>query len=64
LEPIGRAEAFMRLADQAFNLRALGRPGVETLARTIRRAECYRLEIGDLRSAVDAVTGLFGRGTR
>jgi hypothetical protein len=58
LEPLGRAEAVAALARNAFNLSQFGSPGVRLLADVARAAECYRLRIGDLPSAISIVRDL------
>jgi hypothetical protein len=63
LEPVNRAEALALLVDQCFNLRRIGARGFEALADVVRGAECHRLTMGDLPSAVRAVQGLFDRGS-
>ncbi len=55
LEPIGRAEAVVSLARNAFDLARFGRDGVLALSALVERARCYRLELGDLDGAVAAL---------
>ncbi len=52
LQPLPKARALMRAADNAFNYSVLGRLGFETLADMIDRCECYDLRCGDLEAAV------------
>lgn len=59
LEPVGRPEMLQLLVEQSFNLSKFGSDGFRLLARVVRGAECYRLTIADLPTAVDAVRGLF-----
>lgn len=61
IEPMGRADTLRLLVDQSFNLTRFGGDGFRFLADVVRRAECYRLTIGDLPTAVRAVQGLFDR---
>jgi HprK-related kinase A len=53
-EPHGTAEAFLRIADNAFNYQLLGETGFETLARVVDSCACYEFEYGDLDDAVRA----------
>jgi hypothetical protein len=55
IEPMGRAEAVVVLAENAFHLDRFGGEGIELLGRVAAGADCYRLVIGDLPSAVAAV---------
>lgn len=55
LEPIGRAEALLVLATEAFNLQRVGRAGFEAMVATVRRSRCWRLTTGSLHEAVEAV---------
>lgn len=65
LEPMRRPEALRLLVEQSFNLTRFGGAGFRLLAEVVRGAECYRLTIGDLSTAVRAVWGLVERpGTR
>ena len=59
LEPMGRPDTLRLLVEQSFNLARFGGDGFRFLAGVVRRAECYRLTIGDLPAAVRAVRGLF-----
>jgi hypothetical protein len=58
LEPIGRAEAVVALARNAFDLTRFGEHGILALARLVERARCYTLELGDLGEAVRMLAGL------
>ncbi len=58
LEPIGRAEAVVSLAKNAFDLSRFGRDGILSLSALVERARCYRLELGDLDGAVDTLAKL------
>ena len=53
--PISRAEAVHILAQRAFNLDLLGARGLSALVLALRSAQCYRMRVGDLDSAVGAV---------
>jgi hypothetical protein len=61
LEPMGRPETLQLLVEQTFNLKKFGGDGVRLLANVVRNAECYRLTIADLPTAVEAVQTLFER---
>lgn len=58
LEPISGATAVRLLAENAFNFRRFGGRGLPILASVVVEAQCFRLRMGDLRSAVDAVERL------
>lgn len=55
LEPIRRSEAVVALIGNAFNFRRFGREGLHALARLAPRVSAYRLQMGDLRAAVELV---------
>jgi hypothetical protein len=55
---IGRGEALERMAAHSCNLKYFGQVGLERLARTVRRSECYRLVFSDLTDAVTLVDRL------
>jgi hypothetical protein len=58
LTPVGRAEALMELAKNTFHFRDRARSSLDTLAQVVRAAACYRLTIGDLRTAVELLRGV------
>jgi hypothetical protein len=58
LEPLSRAEAVVLLARNSFNVASGGPGAIELLAQVARDARCFRLVMGDLDSAVDAVSSL------
>lgn len=60
LQPISRAETLMTLADSTFNFQDEPARNLSVLARLAATADCYRLTIGDLDSAVRLVTELVG----
>lgn len=48
IEEISRAEALAEIVPQAFNLRRLGRAGIDALASAVRRSHsCLRISYGD-----------------
>lgn len=53
-EPHGRADAFLRVADNCFNYGTLGVTGFEALAATVDRCSCLTFDYGDLGDAVRA----------
>ncbi len=55
LEPISRAEGIRVLVDNSFNFELFGGEGLQLLRRVVLNADCYRLSIGDLDSAVRAI---------
>ena len=58
LEPISRATALYALAENSFNLARFKGRGLTLLGRVVEDARCYRLRVGDLGSAVEAVQNL------
>ena len=59
LVPIRRSEALVTLAENCFNITNFGaRESMEILARIVRSSHCYRLTIGELGDACDAVIEL------
>lgn len=57
LEPIGKADAFMQLAENAFNYTLLGRTGFDALACIVERADSFRFTY----SALDDALNTFAR---
>ncbi len=51
LEPLGKGEAFMRAADNAFNYSLLGETGFTALADFVEASDCYEFSYGDLEEA-------------
>lgn len=58
LSPLPKGEAFMELADSAFNYSALGEEGFRVLANTIDLCDCYRFTYSRLDDAVDVFSRL------
>ena len=58
VEAVSAAEGVRVLAQESFNLRQWGRPGLELLAGVARGCRCYRLRHGNLDDAVATVLGL------
>jgi hypothetical protein len=59
LVPIRRSEALVTLAENCFNITNFGpHRSMEILARVVRSSQCYRLTVGDLGDACDAVIEL------
>jgi len=52
LTPLGKAEALMQLADNAFNYTLHGRNGFETLAGLVDRADCFEFSYARLDEAI------------
>jgi len=50
--PHGKADAFLRVADNAFNYGILGAAGFEALAGLVDRCSCLEFDYGDLAEAV------------
>jgi hypothetical protein len=61
---MSRAEAVMVLARNAFHLDRFGGAGIDLLGRVVLQASCYRLCVGDLDDAVDAVSSVVEAGRR
>ncbi len=55
LRPIPKGLAFVRLAQNSFNYRVLGRVGFQHLTDLIRRCACYSVEYSDLDSVIAAL---------
>ncbi|MCC7009087.1 MAG: HprK-related kinase A [Acidobacteria bacterium] len=51
-EPLPRAHALARLADQSFNYNVVGPAGFRGLEHLVRASACYRLEYSDLDDAL------------
>jgi HprK-related kinase A len=60
LQPLGRPEACVELAKNAFNLPVLGQTGFTALAELVAQCQCYSLEYGDLDAAVAGFAALAG----
>jgi hypothetical protein len=60
LEPLGRAEALVELAQNTFKFPDRSRDTLDLLAEVVRPAACYRLTTGELDRAVEAVSSLAG----
>ena len=58
-----RAETVRMLAQNSFNFPRFGARGLDVLHRLVAGARCFRLRVGDLESAVAAVSDLAGRGS-
>lgn len=56
IEPMKRADMLMMLAGNSFNFRKLAPPALDLLAKLLRDTRCYRLQVGDLDSAIELVT--------
>lgn len=61
LEPVGRAGMLRLCIDSTFRFTEHGRRNFAVLAELARRSECFRLTVGDLRTACDLVLELFDR---
>ena len=55
IEPMSRAEAVMMLAENAFNFASHKAAGLDALAAIVRNCECYRMTVGTLDDACDAI---------
>ncbi len=62
LGPLSRADAFMELADNAFNYSVHGARGFEVLAGVIDACACFRFRYGSLADAVGIFDRLAGEG--
>ena len=58
LTALPKAQAFMQLAENAFNYSLHGRRGFELLAQLIDTCDCYELTYGELEDALTAVDGI------
>ena len=59
---LSRSDALQLMAEQSFNLRKIGADGFRLLGKVAAEARCFRLMIGDLATAVDAVGNLLPMG--
>ncbi|MFQ5958847.1 MAG: HprK-related kinase A [Alphaproteobacteria bacterium] len=57
LEPLAKARAFFRVADNAFNYHVLGRTGFEAVSRLIDGCVCYELPYSSLEDALALLDG-------
>lgn len=57
-EPVGQAEAFMRLATNAFNYEMRGEEGFACLRQMVERTRCYDLVYSNLDEAIERVAKL------
>lgn len=57
LDPMPKAEALLRMAENAFNYATHGQRGFEVLAEVVDQSDCYRFSYGSL----DEATELFAR---
>ncbi|MFQ5783568.1 MAG: HprK-related kinase A [Alphaproteobacteria bacterium] len=57
LEPVSRARAFFRIADQSFNYHILGAAGFESVSRLIETCSCHDLAYASLDQAVALLNG-------
>ena len=64
LDPAGKAQTFLDVADDAFNFSVLGEAAFGTLTRLIDACDCYELRYGDLGGAVEACDELAARADR
>jgi hypothetical protein len=62
LEPVSRAETLFNLSRNSLNLDEFGRDGLAVLADVVRGATCFRMQVGDLDSSVNAVRTLVEAG--
>jgi HprK-related kinase A len=58
LEALPRSQAFMQVADNAFNYSELGLKGFETLSNLIDMSQCYRFTYSILDEAIETFAGL------
>lgn len=61
LEPVKKARAFARLANNSFNYHALGPQSFDALGRLVEESSCWQLQYGDLEGAVAALGDLLER---
>jgi HprK-related kinase A len=56
LEPVSKARAFARLANNSFNYPALGRASFDALGQLVEESSCWQLRYGDLQGAIAALS--------
>jgi hypothetical protein len=64
VEVLDRAEALHVIVEQCFDIGRLGGSAVGALGDLVKDAHCFRLQVGDLRSAVDLVKDLLAEPAR
>ena len=60
LAPMGRAEGLIEMAKSTFMFNRQSREALDLLAAVVRRAECYRLSVGELDTGVESISRLVG----
>jgi len=58
LTPLSRAQAFMQVADNAFNYSTLGAAGFAALAQAMDNVRCYEFEYSALDDAIATFAAL------
>lgn len=58
LEPMSKAEALLRMAENSFNYATHGQRGFEVLADVVDQCDCYRFSYSNLDEAVDLFSRL------
>jgi hypothetical protein len=58
LEAVGRAEGLVTLARNTFRFRDQSRRALDALSGVIRTVDCYRLTVGNLDDACEAIDQL------
>lgn len=58
LEPMGKSQAFSKLAVNSFNYEILGPAGFKAACAVVDSSECYRLTYSQLPSAIRTIDGL------
>ena len=63
LEPIGKADAMIRAADESFNYSVLGTDGFRTMVDFVEASECYQFTYGHLDEALAVFDALASPGS-
>lgn len=61
LKPISKAEAAFKLMQDGWNMLRFSDRGLKVCSELVKKADCYRLETGDLKEACELIEGLTGK---
>lgn len=61
LRPISRAEAVLRLIEDGWNILHFHDRGLKVCSELVKKADCYQLDMGDLKEACELIERLVGK---
>lgn len=61
LKPMSRADAVFNLMQNGWNMLHFKDRGLKLCSELVKRADCYRLEMGNLKEACELIEGLTGK---